>query len=78
MRGWGVLDGQGNRGMSYRFRYDPKRDSCMTIPIISLHALREGIVDQSGFPPPLVKKRPKVPRGRQIPIIRRGPGPCSD
>ncbi len=45
VRGWGVMDRQGNRGMSYRVMYDPKRDSCMTIPIISLHALKEGIVD---------------------------------
>lgn len=44
MRGWGVMDRQGNRGMSYRFMYDPQRDSCLPIPIISLHALKEGIV----------------------------------
>jgi len=30
--------------MSYRLMYDPRRDSCLPIPIISLHALREGIV----------------------------------
>jgi SAM-dependent methyltransferase len=45
VRGWGVMDRQGNRGMSYRVMYDPQRDSCLTIPIISLHALKEGIVD---------------------------------
>lgn len=44
VRGWGVMDRQGNRGMSYRFMYDPQRDSCLPIPIISLHALKEGIV----------------------------------
>jgi hypothetical protein len=31
--------------MSYRFTYDPQRDSCLPIPIISLHALKEGIVE---------------------------------
>lgn len=45
VRGWGVMGDQGNRGMSYRMVYDPKRDGCFTIPIVSLHALREGIVD---------------------------------
>jgi len=45
VRGWGVMDRQGNRVMSYRVMYDPQRDSCLTIPIISLHALKEGIVD---------------------------------
>ena len=45
VRGWGVMDRQGNRGMSYRVMYDPQRDSCLTIPIVSLHALKEGIVD---------------------------------
>jgi len=44
MRGWGAMDRQGNRGMSYRLMYDPRRDSCLPIPIISLHVLREGIV----------------------------------
>jgi hypothetical protein len=45
MRGWALMDRQGSRGISYRFMDDPKRDSCLPIPIISLHAFREGIVD---------------------------------
>ena len=45
VRGWEVMYRQGNMGMSYRFAYNPDRDQCMSVPVPSLHALKEGIVE---------------------------------
>ena len=45
IRGWDAMHKQGNRGMSYRLMYNPERDSCMPIPVPSVHALKESIVD---------------------------------
>lgn len=44
--GWHTMSCQGNPGMSYRLAHDPERGSHIPIPIISLHALKEGIVDE--------------------------------
>lgn len=44
--GWQTMSCQGNPGMSYRHAHDPERGSHIPIPIISLHALKEGIVDE--------------------------------
>jgi SAM-dependent methyltransferase len=45
VRGWRTMNEQGNPGRSYRYALDPERRSAVPIPIISLHALKEGIVD---------------------------------
>lgn len=42
--GWAAMNRQGNQG-SYRFVYDPERESCMPIPVLNLDALRDGIVE---------------------------------
>jgi SAM-dependent methyltransferase len=44
VHGWDAMNSQGNRGFSYRFRYDPERDACGAIPVPSLGALRASIV----------------------------------
>jgi SAM-dependent methyltransferase len=46
VRGWQAMSEQGNAGRSYRFVYDPERNSSIPIPIINLHALKDGIVKQ--------------------------------
>jgi SAM-dependent methyltransferase len=45
MRGWEVMAGQGNRGISCRCMYYPEKEACMPVPIFSLQALRESIVE---------------------------------
>jgi SAM-dependent methyltransferase len=45
LRGWGAMERQGNRGMSYRLMYNPANNRCMPVPIPTLHALRDGIID---------------------------------
>lgn len=45
VKGWQVMAAQGNQGRSYRFVYDPVRNSFMPISIVNLHGLREGIVE---------------------------------
>ena len=45
VRGWDVMCRQGNRGVSYRFAFNPKRNQCMSIPVPNLHALKESIVE---------------------------------
>lgn len=45
VRGWEVMFRQGNRGLSYRFTYHHFRDRCMSIPVPTLHAGKEGIID---------------------------------
>jgi len=47
VRGWDAMERQGNRGMSYRLMYNPASDRCMPVPVPSLNALRDGIVDES-------------------------------
>jgi SAM-dependent methyltransferase len=46
VRGWDAMERQGNRGVSYRLMYNPGNDRCMPIPVPSLGALRDGIVDE--------------------------------
>ncbi|GLI35238.1 methyltransferase domain-containing protein [Desulforhabdus amnigena] len=45
LRGWESMSRQGNRGYSYRVMYDPARNCCMPLPVPTLHALKEGIVE---------------------------------
>jgi hypothetical protein len=45
VRGWEVMAGQGNRGISYRCMYYPEKEVCMPVPIFSLQALRESIIE---------------------------------
>jgi SAM-dependent methyltransferase len=45
-RGWEVMGRQGNPGISYRCMYYPEKDVCMPVPIFSVHALKESIVEQ--------------------------------
>jgi len=46
IRGWEVMAGQGNRGISYRCMYYPEKEVCTPVPIFSLQALRESIVEE--------------------------------
>ncbi len=46
VRGWEVMERQGNGGCSYRQVYDPERDCLMPIPVQSLKTLRDGIVEE--------------------------------
>jgi SAM-dependent methyltransferase len=45
VRGWEVMEKQGNRGISYRCMYHPEKDVCLPVPVPSLGALRESIVE---------------------------------
>jgi SAM-dependent methyltransferase len=45
IRGWEVMAGQGNRGISYRCMFYPEKEVVMPVPIFSLQALRESIVE---------------------------------
>ncbi|MCK8600526.1 methyltransferase domain-containing protein [Desulfoferrobacter suflitae] len=45
MRGWEAMNKQGNRGLSHRLMYDPVRQRCMPVPVPSLDALKESIVE---------------------------------
>ena len=44
--GWDTMNRQGNHGFSCRFMYDPDRDVCISVPVPSLRALRESIVEE--------------------------------
>jgi SAM-dependent methyltransferase len=46
VRGWEVMGRQGNPGISYRCMYYPEKDVCMPVPVFSLQALRESIVQE--------------------------------
>jgi SAM-dependent methyltransferase len=46
VRGWDVMERQGNGGCSYRQVYDPDRDCLMPIPVHSLRMMRDGIVPE--------------------------------
>lgn len=43
--GWEAMSRQGNQGVSYRFMYNPANGSTLPIPILSLAALKDGIMD---------------------------------
>ncbi len=45
-RGWEVMGRQGNPGISYRCMYYPEKDVCLPVPIFSVNALKESIVEQ--------------------------------
>lgn len=45
LRGWAAMARQGNQGFSYRMMYSPANDRCMSLPVPSIKALRESIVD---------------------------------
>lgn len=45
VRGWNIMQKQGNTGSSYRLMYNPVRNRCMPLPVPSLWAFREGIVE---------------------------------
>ena len=47
VRGWDVMNKQGNRGVSYRQMYNPLTDSLGPVPVPSLKALRDGIVEEA-------------------------------
>lgn len=46
VRGWEVMAGQGNRGISYRLMYYPEKEVCTPVPVFSLQALRESLVEE--------------------------------
>jgi SAM-dependent methyltransferase len=45
IRGWDGMVRQGNIGFSHRMMYSPDRDTCGSLPVPSLSALREGIIE---------------------------------
>lgn len=45
LAGWEAMSRQGNLGVSYRFMYNPENGSTLAIPILSLAALKDGIMD---------------------------------
>jgi len=47
VRGWEVMERQGNGSCSYRQVYDPERDCLMPMPVQSLRTLRDGIVEEA-------------------------------
>ncbi len=46
VRGWDAMHRQGNLGFSHRFMYMRERNACGSLPVPSLRALRESIVDE--------------------------------
>ena len=49
VRGWDTMNKQGNRGFSYRCMFDPIREKCHPIPVPTVNALKEGIVEQIDY-----------------------------
>ena len=45
VRGWETMKKQGNMGISYRCMYNPPKDRCTPVPVPTLNALKEGIID---------------------------------
>jgi hypothetical protein len=45
IRGWDGMVRQGNFGFSHRMMYNPHRGTCGSLPVPSLRALREGIIE---------------------------------
>lgn len=46
LRGWDVMTRQGNAGFSYRMMFNPANQRCMSLPVPSVAALRESIVEE--------------------------------
>jgi len=46
VKGWRTMTRQGNPGKSYRYVHDPVKNSAICIPIVSLHALKHGVVER--------------------------------
>jgi hypothetical protein len=46
VRGWDTMNRQGNRGYSYRMMYHPKKGYCGSLPVPTLRALRESIIEE--------------------------------
>jgi hypothetical protein len=46
LRGWRAMAEQGNSGFSYRLMFNPGNGRCLPMPVPSLKALRESIVDE--------------------------------
>lgn len=46
MRGWNAMYRDGGRGLSHRFMYDAIHDRCLSIPVLTINALKDGIVDE--------------------------------
>ncbi len=46
VRGWTVMNEQGNTGVSYRLMFNPERNVCVPIPVPTLSALKDGIVEE--------------------------------
>jgi SAM-dependent methyltransferase len=45
LRGWNAMYRGGGRGFSHRFMYDSTHDRCLSVPVPTARALRDGIVD---------------------------------
>lgn len=45
VRGWDLMYKSTNKTISYRFMYNPEKDTCMPIPVPSPRALKEGIME---------------------------------
>jgi SAM-dependent methyltransferase len=45
LRGWDRMYRDTNQGMSYRFLYNPHKDTCSLIPVPTPNALKEGIIE---------------------------------
>ncbi|MFC1824324.1 class I SAM-dependent methyltransferase [Thermodesulfobacteriota bacterium] len=45
VRGWDCMNKQGNCSTSYRLMYNPEKDTCQPVPVPTMKALREGIVE---------------------------------
>jgi SAM-dependent methyltransferase len=45
VRGWEAMEKQGNMGISYRCMYNPLKDRCTPVPVPTLDALKDGIID---------------------------------
>jgi SAM-dependent methyltransferase len=46
LRGWDAMVRQGNGGFSYRLMFNPGNQRCMCLPVPSLNALRDSIVEE--------------------------------
>lgn len=46
LRGWDEMARQGNAGFSYRMMFNPGNQRCMCLPVPSVKALRESIVEE--------------------------------
>jgi SAM-dependent methyltransferase len=51
IRGWDAMSAQGNLGFSHRFMYNPGAGVCTSIPVPSLGALRESIIEDADVAP---------------------------